>query len=80
MAKKHLKDSLAEYMVQKIAAQAEKESRKLLKHISAIYRVDAAGNTEQFGTGVFLNVLVQASSGGFSLVQPGLSGPIPLLY
>ena len=45
MAKKHLKDSLAEYMIQKIAAQAEKESRKLLKHISAIYRVDAAGNT-----------------------------------
>jgi len=56
MAKKHSKDPLAEYMIQKIAAQAEKESRKLLKHISPIYRVDAAGNPEQFGTGVFLNV------------------------
>jgi hypothetical protein len=56
MAKKHSKDPVAEYMIQKIAAQAEKESRKLLKHICAIYRVDAAANPEQFGTGVFLNV------------------------
>ena len=56
MAKKPTKDALAEYMIQKIAAQAENESRKLLKYITAIYRVDAAGNPEQFGTGVFLNV------------------------
>lgn len=56
MAKKPTKDALAEYMIQKIAAHAENESRKLLKHITAIYRVDASSNPEQFGTGVFLNV------------------------
>ena len=59
MAKNPTKDALAEYMIQKIAAQAETESRKLLKYITAIYRVDAASNPEQFGTGVFLNVADQ---------------------
>ena len=45
---------MAEYMVQNIAAQSEIESRKLLKFISAIYRVDNVDNPEQFGTGVLL--------------------------
>lgn len=56
LMKKRTKDALAEDVIQNIAARAENESRKLLKHITAIYRVDAAGNPEQFGTGVFLNI------------------------
>ena len=54
MDTKPAKDPLAEYMIKKIAEEAEKESRKLLKHISPIYRVDEAGNPEQYGTVVYL--------------------------
>lgn len=56
MGKKRTSDPLAEYMIQKIAAEAEIQSRKLLKHICAIYRVDDKRNPEQYGTGIFLNI------------------------
>lgn len=54
MTAKPTKDPLAEYMIRKIAAESESESRKLLKYISPIYRVDDSGIPEQFGTVVYL--------------------------
>ena len=52
----HPKDPLAELMIQKIAKEADIKSSKLLRFICPIYRVDSAGNPEQFGTGIYLSV------------------------
>ena len=43
MTAKPTKDPLAEYMIKNIAAEAEKESRELLKYISPIYLVLVSG-------------------------------------
>jgi len=56
MAKKRTKDPLAEFMIQDIAAQAKDEAKDLLKHISAIYRVNSISQPEQSGTGILLHI------------------------
>jgi hypothetical protein len=52
--RKRTSDQFAECTIRRISAEATAESKKLLKHMSAIYRVDPYHRPEQFGTGVYL--------------------------